>query len=246
MEEMERESFLTALQISCRDLMRFFAERGHEWLTSVMTEGADPELGSLRTDRIYELLCYLSLLGGLSDKVDLELKQAPGPLGYRFPYGPGDKKNFAFFRFGHQRQTYDLCCGTALPVRNEEPEHPDISLQEMKGDDAPREPGRPIAIWDAKYHSGGQSQKKELQQMNWWCDIFVLMSPYEGDILEKLMPEVCQVNAVLTNAKEKKINKTQLLKRGFSIVFEFVGPGSGKKPVPSRADHLEAQKKNQK
>lgn len=244
---MERDAFLTALQTSCKKLMRFFAERGREWLATIMTQGTDPELGRLSTDRIYELLCYLSLLGDLSEKVNLRPKPAPGPQGYRFPYGPGNKANFAFFRFIHHDQTYDLCCGTGIPCEDEHFEHPDISLQKMPSEDSPPDPGKPVAIWDAKYHEKVMP-KGDLAQMNLWCDLLNLQPYSEDDILEQTMPRQFQVTAVITNTKrsENLIYKQQSLKKGFSLVFDYKGPGTGTDPEPSREEHLKAQPKRQK
>ena len=200
---MERYDFLTTLQTACKDLMRFFTERSHEWLTDVITEGSDKELGSLKIDRIYELLCYLSLLRDLSDKVDLSLKVAPGPHGFRFPYSPGFKENFAFFRFNYHNNTYDLCCGTGIPSEEDHFEHPDISLQKMPSMNAPVKPGKPVAIWEAKYH-GKIVSKADLERINLWCDLLNLEPYLNNDILEQIMPRQFQVTAVITNVNRTK------------------------------------------
>lgn len=244
---MERDAFLAALHSSCKGLGRFFTQKHRRWITGIIAGGEDIEERELTIDRIYELLCYFSLLSFISGKVDLECRESVGPKGYRLPYSPGHKRNFAFFRFGHNKQIYDICCGTGIPSEENHFEHPDISLQRMDSEEDPGEPGEPVAIWDAKYHTKGMS-KNDLAQINLWCDLLGLQPYSEHDILEQIMPKQFRVTAVITNSEraDNIIYKQQALKKGFSFVFDYKGLGTGTNPEPSREEHLEAQHKRKR
>lgn len=238
---MDRSNFLKALQEACRDFQDDFPRTKRKWLTGLMSGTTETEPGEkLSDERVYELLCCFSLLSCLKRNVhNLRLIPGPGPYGFRFPYSPGPKENFAFFRFEKDGYTYDVCCGTALmPPNGEPPEHPDISLQ-LKArsvSDSDRSCGQPLAFWDAKYHSK-RSAKHDLQQMNWWCSIFVLPKYRRGDLLSQLLPPTFQISAVITNADAIPFNHSLLLKNRFSIVFGFHGETSGACPTPTRPEH---------
>lgn len=242
---MDGHALVGELAEACRELKGCLDRLDRRWLDGIMAGKRERQVGqetALDIDRVYEFLCYFALLAGIAGKTQLTCVTADGQRGYRLPYGPGNKGHFAFFRLTHNGQTYDLCCGTALPVPDEPSEHPDISLQEMAPGHLPRSPGTPVAIWDAKYHDGSTS-KADLQQMNWWCDMFrdTLMKYRDGDILADLFPRAYQVTAVLTNGPKKCFNITQLLKRGFSVVFNYTGFSSITGPTPTRQEHIAHQ-----
>ena len=237
---MERDDFLTALQGSARDLQAKFPKRGADWVCSLCA-GRSHEGKDLTVDAVYELMCCFAFVVALKTRVtDLRVIQSPDTSGFRFPMKPGAKNSFAFFCFEHEGVTYDVCCGTEVPTEKDEPpEAPDISLQKHDRalPDHDRRCGKPVALWDAKYHEDRIS-KSDVQQMSWWCDIFEIPKCCNGDILGSIMPGIFQVSAVLTNAPRKKINKRQLIKRRFSVVFNYLGNDSGCAPEPSRSDHL--------
>jgi hypothetical protein len=234
---MARPDFLKQLHSSCQQLERSFPKTERKWLTALISRTVQNR--GLNADRIYELMCCFALISSLRSRVqNLRVIPAPGTQGMRLPYAPGKKQNFAFFRFEKEGQTYDLCCGVKIPVPGEPSEAPDISLQH-KGSGAPdsdRSSGVPIALWDAKYHKRVGS-KSDLQQMNWWCDLFNLPKCVPGDILSNVMPPAFQVSAVITNVGPMRTNKTLLLRKRFSILFNFVGNPIGMCPSPSRAEH---------
>lgn len=237
---MARPDFLKELHRSCQNLERSFPKPHRKWLTALISRTVTAR--GLDQDRLYELLCCFSLISALRPHVDnLRVISAPGQTGLRLPYAPGKKETFAFFRFEKGGVTYDICCGTKIPVAGEPSEAPDISLQH-KGiavDATDRSCGVPIALWDAKYHKKAAS-KSDVQQMNWWCDLFNLPKYAAGDLLSKILPPAFQVSAVITNARPKRSNNTQLLRKRFSILFEFTGDPTGMCPTPSRQQH-EAQ-----
>ena len=202
---------------------------------------------------MFEILCYFKLLLALSRKrVNLRYIRGSGGDGHRFPYGPAKKENFLFFRFVFDNIEYDLCCGTNLieepyfcDDENDEI-HPDISLQESTG--ASRAPGKPIAIWDAKYHEVKDSPKLvkgDLNQMNYWCTIFrdSLLRYEDDDILDSVMPSEFSVNSVISNAQKVRYSKDAMLNSGFSMVCEFKGDTDRIQPYPSRAEHVVRQNK---
>jgi hypothetical protein len=161
-----------------------------------------------------------------------------GNSGYRFPYGPATKDKFAFFRFEFEGETYDLCFGTGIPTAGEADEHPDISLQAKATPavDTDRAPGNLVALWDGKYHRGS-SGKADVQQMNWWCDIFTRPQYTGTDALKRLLDEPLNVSAVITNAVMGHTNSRQMLRRGFSIILGFTGAPTTCVAIPSRAEH---------
>ena len=237
---MERSNFLRALKTACKDFKASVPKESQAWLSAIVSgekDGDDQQ--QLSIDKVYELLCCFSISNSLRQNVKLRLIQGIGRHKFRFPYGPGEKECFAFFRFEKDNVTYDLCCGTALSVPNGEPkEHPDISLQLRRGQvsDADRECGEVVALWDAKYHKT-RAAKSDTDQMNWWCGIFDLPEYHVGDILQKILPPAFQVSSVITNAPPKPINRSVLLKRRFSVVFNFKGDAMGTLPTPSRTEH---------
>src|SRR6266446_8652420 len=237
---MERDDFLRNLQTSARDLRAKFPRRGSDWISSICT-GRSLGAKKLPTDAVYELMCCFALAAALKLRAsNLRVIQSPGANGFRFPMSPGAKSAFAFFRFEHGDVSYDLCCGTEIPTEKGEPsEAPDISLQKHAVflPDSDRSCGKPVALWDAKHHDG-KASKSDVQQMSWWCDIFDIPKCCNGDVLGALMPDVFQVSAVITNGPKKAFNKQQLLKRRFSVVFNYIGNSNGCAPEPSRAEHL--------
>ena len=239
---MARSDFLRRLSNASRDLRDYLNDDSQRWLTNIARRGHDPELrdgkgADLKIDRIYELLCYFALLAKLNETVELKFVKGEGRFGYRFPYGPASKQNFAFFRFEWESKTYDICNGTALDIMNEPSENPDISLQQME-DETSRRPGNALAIWDAKYHEKGALGKPDICQMFFWTSIFELMEYSSNDVLEQLMPAQFQVSAVITNASSRPDHKRPLLQNGFSVVLNFIGPNTGDLPEPSRSEHL--------
>jgi hypothetical protein len=81
--------------------------------------------------------------------------------------------------------------------------------------------------------------------MNLWCDLLDRLPYAKDDVLERLMPGEFQVSAVITNSKEREylVYRNLSLKKGFSIVFDYQGPNTGKGPIPSRDEHLAEGKK---
>jgi hypothetical protein len=236
---MERQTFLRELQKSARELQSKFSARGTKWVSSICT-GRTHDGQRLTRDSIYELMCCFALVAALKSKVsNLRVLSSADTGGFRFPMKPGRKKAFAFFRFEHSAKSYDICCGIEIPTKaGEPPEAPDISLQEhgLQLLDVDRRDGTPIAIWDAKYHEDAVS-KSDVQQMNWWCDIFDIPRCQTGDLLSQISPPVFQVSAVITNSTSKKFNKSQMLKRKFSILFSFAGEHNHCILEPTRAEH---------
>lgn len=238
---MGRSDFLKSLHSSAKSLRRLFSRRGHEWLSRIIVQGQDEKGKDLSVERIYELLCCFSLLNELADKLKLICVEGKGHKGYRFPYSPGDKQNFAFFRFEHNNQTYDICCGTGIPNKyNTGEEHPDISLQIMRKESLSSEPGKPVGIWDAKHHKVDLT-KDDVYQLSSWIDLLNMDHFLEQDILRQLMPKSYQAYAVITNTNANKLSdmyKSWLLDRGFSIVHEYQGNNSSIEPAPSINEHM--------
>jgi len=238
---MERDDFLKALRRTARETKARFPKDGREWIDAISTGRSHADGRRILTnDAIYELMCCFAVAAALKGQVqNLQVIQADGEKGFRFPLKPGAKSGFAFFRFEFGGVSYDLCCGTEIDLGNgEPPEAPDISLQRHSQlrQETDRQCGQPIALWDAKYHDGTAS-KTDVQQMNWWCDIFNLPPCRAGDVLSQILPATFQVSAVITNAPLLRVNRRQLLKRRFSIVCDFSGSRVGRSPAPSRAEH---------
>lgn len=237
---MERSDFLKELHKSSKDIKSMFSERGQEWLTNVVV-GKKNGGKELSIDRIYELLCYFSLLKDLSKKVSVEHIEGEGGLGYRLPYSPGKKKNFSFFRFQHEDCIYDLCIGTGIPNKYDTgEEHPDISLQLKEKDDMSLEPGKLKGIWDAKYHKE-EISKVDTDQMHAWLDKLKIDHFLQNDVLSELLPKSFRVYAVITNVPSNKIKKMYrpwFLDNGFSVVYNYQGDASGVGPNPSFDEHV--------
>src|SRR4051812_44590813 len=113
------QRFLSELHESSCGVREMLSQRGREWLAQLVADGTDRtdprQPRNLDTDRIYELVCLFSLLSHLDAAVQLKCMNGGGSHGYRLPYGPAKKSSFAFFRFVHELQTYDMCSGTAVP-----------------------------------------------------------------------------------------------------------------------------------
>lgn len=240
---MDRSDFLRGLHDSCRELRDFLHDGTRRWLVNLIATGHDPDLrggqgADLDIDRIYEILCYFTMVRDMADRTPPIAHHGEGDDEYRLPYSPGLKQNFTFFRCLLDGETFDLCCGTALPVAGEPSEHPDISLQRVESLESDGSPGEPIAIWDAKHHKNGPLGKGDVAQMHMWTSIFDLMDYEPGDVLTRLFSPQFQVSAILTNAGDKPAHRAPLLTNGFSVVLNFNGRGTGDPPDPSRADHL--------
>ena len=243
---MERDDFLKALNESASQFKKAFTQKGGPWL-SAMCAGKDFEDGRkpLCIDYVYELMCCFSIVGDLKPNVEnLRLIQGAGANGFRFPAKPGAKSYFAFFRFEKNGKTFDLCCGTQITAPgNEPPECPDVSLQEMgpssSTSDNHRDCGRPVRIWDAKYH-GSRATKADRDQMSAWCDILEIPKCDPGDSCSQILPDHFAVSAVITNVKPKRFNRTQSLRRHFSFLFEFKGLPGPYSLAPTHAEHKAA------
>jgi len=251
---MERLALLSKLRSSCADVRGHFDSRSAEWLAGIVPASptSDPT-EKPASEYLYELLCYFALLRALKSAgvQNLRLIRAPGRNGFRFPYAPGEKSNFAYFRFEWDGNTYDLCAGTGVhPPESPEDdpdEHPDISLQRLDGekDDLYRLTGEVIAIWDAKYHDKHFSKTDENQLLR-WCTLFPRTKGsfrnhdgYYGmdDLLDALCPPAFRVSAVITNARKTSYSKASALKYGYSFVFKFDGDGHASQPTPTRDEH---------
>jgi len=234
---MERSDFLVALSDASRGANSFLNAQGRSWLATIIA-GQDEDAEEIDIDRVFELLCYFKFLDTLTPHVQ-NLRLIPGDgrrTGYRFPYGPGNKENFAFFRFQKDNRSYDICCGTALTDRDGEKVHPDISLQRGTWNStADKSVGQVIAIWDGKFHESRFS-KDDLYQMNWWTDVLNLPAYAAADILTQLFPEELQASAVITNAASADVNVKQLLRKRFSIIFNF--STVDQVTLPTRAEHM--------
>ena len=250
---MERDDFLdflAALQTSCKEFKKKFSVKEQEWLTNLLKRDTDATEKGPTIYTVYELLCYFSLLSYIAKENNtskLQCSEAKEANGYRFPKGPPAKKrNFAFFRFCFNNRTYDLCHGTGLPTKGGNERYPDISLQKVVSLTSDREPGKPVALWDAKYRSAGYSIDFT-DPINAWFDSLIDIKPFfEDEILASLEEDIFSVSAVVTNVKENKesIEKGTALSKGYSVVFEYKGRNTGVGPIPSRQDHLEHRKKN--
>jgi hypothetical protein len=234
---MERSDFLASLRESSKSVHDFLKPEGRKWLASMMAGKKDDSDAEIDTDRVFELICYFTLLEYLSGTAgDLQLIQGDGQNGYRFPYSPGNKQNFAFFRFQRSGAFFDICCGTGLPDRDGGTVYPDISLQRGSWVGiTDKSVGEVVAIWDGKYHETGFS-RDDLYQMNWWFDVLEIPRCAVGDVLEQLFPEGLRVSAVITNAPVVGVNEAHLIRKGFSVVFDFTGLGAYF-AVPTRAQH---------
>lgn len=236
---MEREDFLATLQHSGVQLRDSFRGVSVDWL-SCICDGipyGDPA-GKLTIDVVYELMCCFGLANALKPNVsNLRLVAAPGVNGFRFPLKPGRKEAFAFFRFEYEDTSYDLCCGVAIPVVDEPPEAPDITLEEHRSilPDSSRRHGAPRALWDAKYHKGAAS-KSDFQQIQSWGRIFNLPPYAPGDLLARLMPTSFQVSGILTNAPVIQFNRGQMLESRCSVLFNYSGNYTTP-PTPTRIEH---------
>lgn len=236
---------LEAYKNSAFELQHLFEGNGQKWLRHTMVGQDFTEKKQISPDRLFELLCYFTFVQELDLRVsDLHLVPAPGNHGFRFPYGPANKENFAFFRFSYGNATYDLCCGTGVFADSDEPkEHPDISLQRMVGGVTKKDryPGLPLALWDAKYHNSGALGKPDVAQMAVWADIFDLQPVTDGDLLEQLFPPAFSVSSVITNGTSLAYNRSLLLKRRISLIFEFEGDHSTVTCYPTRTEHIQHQ-----
>lgn len=235
---MERSDFLASLREASKGMHDFLEPSSRKWLSSMITgkkEDSDDEIDS---DRVFELICYFTLLERLTVTTsNLRLIQGDGQHGYRFPYSPGNKQNFAFFRFERDGTVFDICCGTGLRDRDGGMVYPDISLQRGSWTDpAEKSIGEVVAIWDGKFHEARFS-KDDLYQMNWWFDVLQIPRCAAGDTLEQLFPEGLRVCAVITNAPPVAVNQAHLIRKGFSVIFNFTGVGACS-PVPTRSQHL--------
>ncbi len=240
---MERSDFQIALTDVCQRLRSFLTDETNDWLVDLFAGGndsqsADDQDRKVDIPRIYEILVYLTMVHEVSRTTPVTCIKASGKHGYRLPYSPAEKRNFAFFRLNHNGQTYDLCNGTALPVEEEPDEHPDISLQQMKSANAESEPGIPRAIWDAKHHDKAALSKADIAQMFLWGSIFGLANYMNDGLLGKLFPAQFQVSSIVTNASRKPPHRKPLLRNGFSVVLDFRGPAAGRDPDPSPDEHL--------
>lgn len=235
---MERDDFLKALHQNSVGVEDLLSSAGQEWLARLVADGSDEELGRQDIDRIYELLCYFSFLHELSGRVqDLRCVEAPGENGYRLPYGPGKKENFAYFRFEVDGLTFDLCCGTGVPSRDGPEEHPDVSLQAMDGPDDESLPGSLVGLWDAKYHRRAVT-KPDMFQVCMWCSMFEIAGCAAEDLLDRLFATPLHVCGLLSNAKSGPDDYgSLLLKHRCSMTLEYTGPGTGREPSPSRSEH---------
>src|SRR5690349_12091553 len=103
---MERQDFLKTLLAASHQLHETLHRRTAEWLAEVIV---DSDGKSFSIERVYELMCYFSLIVELVSRVKrLTLKDGRGHNRYRLPYGPGNKSNFSFYRFEFKDITYDL------------------------------------------------------------------------------------------------------------------------------------------
>lgn len=243
---MDRSDFLKVLARECRTLRDALAPDSRKWFVDMVKSGIDanppegPSPIELSTDRIYELMCYFYIVKGLIVATERwQPVRGQGPHGYRMPYSPGKKESFAFFRFEEQGVIFDLCCGTEIPVDNEPPEAPDISLQSAAGwGEENRSPGTVVGLWEGKYHSGKNAfSRGDKNQMLARCDVFPLPEYGLGDDLLALCPEPFRVSVVVTNAQPVPINRSQCLRHRFSIIFSFWG--TDKWTIePTRAEHM--------
>lgn len=231
---MERNDLVARLNATAAGLRSLFHGPFESWFDRVVLEqGAfDPGEKPLAADRLYEVLCYLTLVLNLQCD-EIALKTSGRNL--RLPHKPGKKSNFAYFRVRIGGRDYDLCNGTAIEVddSSEPPEHPDISLQEspIRGT-----AGKLIAIWDAKYTSNGSLPKDAIGQMSAWFLAFDIPRPVAGDVLSQACPVTFSVSAVVTNARPARFNSRVQKQCGFGCVFNFDGSRVDLPSVPSRAD----------
>ena len=250
---MERSDFIAELRQACETLQEHFDSDGVAWLTDVVPQAPSDQPAKRGVEYLFELLCYFALVRGLKKRgvKNLHLVRAPGITGFRFPYAPGAKRNFAFFRFEWEGEKYDVCAGTEVRppgTPTEDPtEAPDISLQRMGsrvGEDN-RDPGQIIAFWDAKHHENSMSKADENQFLR-WCTLFPRTksktgerSSYyrPGDLLERICPSAFQVCCVLTNAPAARFSSFNAYQYGYSFVFEFDGHSETLTPTPTREQH---------
>jgi hypothetical protein len=228
---MARIDPLTKFRGQAQRLRHLFSDRSLLWFDSALIGKKDTSGSSFTPEALYELLCYFSLIRFLQGRVHgLRLIRPQGTTGYRFPYAPGDKERFAFFRFEFRGRTFDLCLGTSLPDVNDpagEPEEtPDISLQriDVSVTDVDAPVGRPVRIWDAKYHAKARFAKHDYQQLNTWCDILGLPVPLTDEAtIIGLLDQCFELSAVITNARTSPFNSRVPKSKRFRVVFEFDG-----------------------
>lgn len=235
---MARSDFLRTLFGQAKEIEHLFSSAGGDWLTEVIAKGENEAGDRLGTDRIYELICYFSLIVHLTKTITLEYVPGKGNDGYRFPHGPGDKENFAFFRFNRNQTTYDLCSGTHVFNKYKGKEHPDISLQNQE-DSTDKSPGKPVAIWDAKCY-GKPLTKDSFFTLRSWLELLNVNHFLKQEILSDIMPQAFRVNALITNVKAnvlKQNYKQWLLDIGFSVVYEYDGNNPDCEPEPTIDDH---------
>lgn len=227
---MARSDPLTRFRSQAGALRNLFRDQSLAWFDSALRGKRDDTRAAFSPESIYEMVCYFSLLRYLQPRVQaLRLICPVGSTGYRFPYAPGSKDRFAFFRFEFRGRTFDLCLGTGLPdpVDPTQPEEtPDISLQyqarPVSDPDAPV--GKPLRIWDAKYHAEERFAKHDYQQMATWCEILGLpVSPAQDAPIQDLLDGCFHLSAVLTNAKPAPFNTRIARARGFRVAFHFDG-----------------------
>lgn len=239
---MARSDFLRELNGVSQSIHELLAAKTNAWLNDVIAGGPDKATGKTMTpDRIYELFCYFFIVKAVGDRQALYFKPGTGRTGYRLPKSPGNKQNFAFFRFEVNGHVFDLCNGTAVPIPdapNEPAEHPDISLQLVDRIDALSEPGIVCGIWDAKFHDGRASTKDEIWQMRAWMQLLEVTNNSTLPILPECLPEPFQVSGIITNATSVPPHRKSLLDNQFSFIFNFSGDLSTCFQEPSLGQHL--------
>lgn len=231
---MERDDLVERLNATAADLRSLFHGKFGAWFDRVVLEQLtlDPGERPLEADRLYEILCFLTLVRHLRcDRLEL---RTPG-TNFRLPYGPAKKGNFAFFRVQVDGREYDLCNGTSVDVDDDSipDEHPDISFQATRTSGGA---GELVAIWDAKYTSRGRLGKDALAQMTYWFNALRVSRPAVGDVLSRVCPESFGVSAIVTNAEPAKFNTKVQKQLGFGCVFQFDGSRVDSSSVPSRSD----------
>lgn len=248
---MDRSDFLRALAGAARGLEAALDAPSRQWFVNMIATGydANPSDGhgpkELTSDRIFEFSCYFYLVGHLCRASHRWMMvKGDGQYGYRLPYSPGAKSNFAFFRYEFGGEFVDLCCGVEIPVPREPYEAPDISLQRVTvWDSAQRASGTLVGLWEGKFHGPGKSlTKSDFNQMVSRCDVLRPPRCTAGDWLDRVCPEPFKVHALVTNvppAPKAGFNLDQRLRLRFSLVFSFSAtPGAA--ADPTRAIQLTA------
>lgn len=246
---MDRSDFLGAIFDAAKELKEALDAPSRRWFVNMIAIGYDgnPPNGAdaqkLTTDRIFEFMLYLYLVGHLCrTAARWRMILGDGEFGYRLPYSPGAKTNFAFFRYDIDGEFLDLCCGVEIPVQGEPAEAPDISLQQVDTwDAAQRHSGALVGLWECKYHKRGKTlTRSDFNQMVARCEVLRPPQCAAGDWLERVCPEPFQVHALVTNAASPpnaSFNRGQRLRLRFSLVFGFTG-AVGAVAYPTRAEHL--------